>query len=346
MANFSELNNEQRRQLIDATQAFQAWRAAEREFRHGYRGRMNWKTVQGTQYLYRIVGTVQKSLGPRSQETERIKHDYVDQRTRLKQRLRRLDERLKAMERINRAFGLGRMPLVAAKVLRKIDQAGLLGSKLFLVGTHALYAYEARAGLVIEGGLTSTRDVDLLLDSRQHLSLALAEDLPPDGVMGLLRSADKSFERTDEFRATNDDGYFVDLIAPMRPNEMSLKAQKLIESNDDLAAASILGLQWLINAPKFEEVCVAEDGRPLFISCIDPRAFALHKFWVSQQVSREPQKRRRDAEQARAVAELAVEYLGMKFKASDLSALPLQLVKAAKQLVAETKKRPSTPTGK
>ena len=335
---FAELSNEQRRQFIDAKQAFEAWRAADRDFRHSYRGTMRWVSVSGAQYLYRITGAVRNSLGRRSPETERIKTEYTEQRERLRGRRNRTAARIKDMDRVNRAHGLGRMPTIAAKVLRIMDEAGLLGQQLFLVGTHSLYAYEARAGVRFDGGLTATTDLDLLIDVRRHMSFAVAEDVRPQGIMGLLRKADRSFSRTAEFRATNDEGYFVDLIAPMRPDEVSATAIRLGDSNDDLAAAAILGLQWLINAPKFEEVVIGEDGRPLWVSCIDPRALALHKYWVSRQNSREPTKRRRDANQAQALALLAADYLGLDFKAKDLTALPIEMTRAAKDLVAAARK--------
>lgn len=336
---FAEWNNEQRRQMVDAKQAFEPWREADRDFRHSYRGSMRWRRVSGRDYLYRIHGRVEKCLGPRSPELDKLKAEYMDQRAALRQRRNRLAERLKSMDRINRAYRLGRMPKTAAVVLRKIDEAGLLGKQLHLVGTHSLFAYEARAGVMFEGGLIATSDVDLLVDARRRLSFFVKEDMSSEGILGLLRQADKSFKRTDSFRATNDDGYLVDLIAPFRRSEASAADIRLSESNDDLAAASILGLEWLINAPKFEEVIIGEDGRPLWVSCIDPRAFALHKYWVSKQNSREPVKRRRDAAQARAIAMLASDYLGLEFKAKDLTALPLELVKVAKDLVAASKSR-------
>ena len=76
------------------------------------------------------------------------------------------------------------------------------------------------------------------------------------------------------------------------------------------------------------------DGRPLLISCVDPRAFALHKFWVSKQPDRSSLSRSRDAEQAKAVAALSTDYFGMKFNAKELTDLPLELVRDAKQLLA------------
>lgn len=332
---FAELNDEQRRQAIDARQAFEPWRDAEREFRHSFRGSMRWKRVKGTEYLYRIHGQVERSLGRRSPETERIKDDYVDQRARLRQRRARLEQRLKSMDRINRAYRLGRMPVTAARVLRKLDEAGLLGTQLFVVGTHSLYAYEARAGIQFGGGLTATTDVDLLWDARRTLSLAYGDEIRSDGVFGLLRRVDRTFKaKPGSYRAINDEGYYVDLIRPLAKDEGGTKIRRLGADQSDLEAAAILGLQWLMNAPKFEEIVIGADGRPLMVSCIDPRAFALHKYWVSKQPSREPQKRQRDAAQARAVASVAADYLGLEFNAKDLTALPLELVKSAKNLLA------------
>lgn len=333
-----ELSNEQRRQLIDATQVFEGWREASRAFRHSYRGSMRWRKINSAEYLYRFEGGVQKSLGRRSPETEHIKDEYVAQRTRLRERRKRLDNRLKEMERINRAYRLGRMPKTAAAVLRKLDEAGLLGKQLIVVGTHSLFAYEAKSGVTFDNGITATTDIDLLIDSRQRLSLAIAQDVKPEGILGLLRRADKSFERTSSYRAQNDEGYYVDLIAPIRRDEATSPNIQLGNNSDDLVAASIIGLQWLMNAPRFEAVVVADDGRPLWMSCIDPRAFALHKWWMSKRPDREAQKRRRDAEQARAVYSVATDFLNLPFNAKSLSALPLELTQSVKELVSAPKK--------
>ena len=51
------------------------------------------------------------------------------------------------------------------------------------------------------------------------------------------------------------------------------------------------------------------------------------------QPDREPVKRWRDREQAKAVAHVAKDYLDLNFDAKDLSALPLELVKEAALLV-------------
>ena len=50
---FVELTADQRRQRIDAKQAFEVWRTAAKEFRHSYRGSMHWRRVGNRDYLSR-----------------------------------------------------------------------------------------------------------------------------------------------------------------------------------------------------------------------------------------------------------------------------------------------------
>jgi len=329
-----ELSSDQRRRLVDATQVFEAWRQADREFRHSYRGTMRWKTVHQRDYLYRIYGKIGQSLGPRSPELEKTKADYTDQRTKLRRRLTSLEKRLEDMTRLNRASNLGRLPITAAKILRKLDREGLLGKNLFVVGTNSLYAYEAASGVLFETGLTATEDVDLLWDARRHLSLTMI-GARKEGVLGLLRQVDHSFKaRPNSYRAINDEGYYVDLIRPLSKTELSQVMPKLGEADEDLEAAAILGLEWLIHAPKFERIVIAADGYPLSMNCIDPRVFALHKLWLSKQQGRHPVKAKRDLEQAKAVAHVARDFLGLDFRAKDLSALPRELVKEAPFLLS------------
>jgi hypothetical protein len=337
----SELTADQRRHMINATQIHDAWREASRDFRHTYRGSMHWRTVGGRKYLYRVTAQpgqqqLGQSLGPQSPETEKIKAEYIEQRTRLKRRASSLDKRLGAMATLNRAMGLGRIPTVAAKVLRGLDREGLLGSHVFVVGTHALYAYEAASGVLFDQKLLATGDVDLLWDVRQRIKLAMV-DVRAQGLLGVLRRVDRSFAMTKHnFRATNDQGFIVDLIRPMDPNEAPLlQAPRMAES--DLEAVAITGLQWLLNAPRFEATAMGADGRPVWISSIDPRAFALHKYWIAKRGDREAMKRVRDSQQARAVAHVAATYLNLPFEARALTALPLKLIDLAKALIAESR---------
>jgi hypothetical protein len=327
--NFPELELDQRRQLIDVQQRFEAWRTADRAFRASNKGSLTWKRVKGKDYLYRIVDRyTQKYIGPRSPETELLKNDYVASRASNRARVTKMRKGIEKSAPINRAMGLGRVPRAAAKILRALDRAGLLGAGLFIVGTHALYAYEAKSGIIFEPELLATRDVGLLADVRSRLVLAI-DDKEREGILPILKSVDESFAvQGDLFRAVNADGYFVDVIRQIRREEISANEYDL----GGIVPVGMDGLKWLVSSPRFEATAIAEDGAPVWMSCIDPRAFALHKYWVSKQDSRETIKRRRDALQAAAVA-LVAERLGLKFNQKELSALPKELVSRWKDLV-------------
>ncbi len=334
-----ELTNEQRRQLIDVKQVFEVWRAAHQQFRNSYKGTLRWKKSKGHEYLYRTVyrgeNEISRSLGPRSPATEKLKDDYVNARARLRQRMRKTETRLQGMARINRALRINRVPATEARILSALDSEGLLGKQIFVVGTNALFAYECMTGVVLAGELLATKDMDLLWDHRPRLSLVVTE-VESSGVLGILRQVDSSFEPAglQSFRAQNDQGYLVDLIRPQETDLRVNAPEKIGQSEEELYAVGIDGLQWLVNAPKVEETVIASDGMPLLMSCIDPRAFALHKLWLSRRADRSPAQRPRDAAQAGTVAALVLAYLNLSFESRDLSALP----KALRQLAPELKK--------
>lgn len=340
MSELSELNNAQRRQFIDAQQAYVAWRDASRLFNHAYdgpyAGSMRWVTRNGVEYLYRKRLKTERSLGRRSPETEMTKEEYVRQRDRYRRREKMLRDRLNNMAPVNHAMGLDRVPRTAARILERLDKEHVLGRNLFVAGTHSLYAYEARAGVHLSSDIVATGDIDLVWDARRRLSLVSSE-MRASGVVGLLRDVDGSFSTgaTYGYSAVNNEGYYVDVICPAERGFMKRVTQNISEADDDIEPAPIEGLQWLISSPKFEEVAIGEGGTPVPISCVDPRVFALHKMWLSQRQDRPAIKRSRDRAQAQVAAELAVRYFALSFDATDLSALPESL-RAMKSEVAPT----------
>lgn len=330
---FVELVADQSREAINTRQRYQAWRnAVERE--RGFRGSMVWETSKGKDYLFRAAYADdgkrrQKSLGRRSPETETLKSTFENERAAAIASRKRLDEALARQAAVNRALGMGRIPLIAARILRLLDQRGFLGKGLRVVGTNALYAYEAAAGVFLDPGITTTGDPDLLFDARRGLNLVGDPALSQDGLVDLLRRADRSFRKSRQsFRAENDEGYLVDLITPLRRPPWALASAAA--GPDALEAAEIEGLSWLENAPAFEQVVLDERGAPLRLVTVDPRVFAVHKHWIANRLDRAPLKRRRDAEQARTVATLTRRYLGhLPFEASELLMLPRGVVEEA-----------------
>jgi len=62
---------------------------------------------------------------------------------------------------------------------------------------------------------------------------------------------------------------------------------------------------------------------PAPMICPDPRAFALHKIWLSEQPDRDPLKKKRDRHQAMTVAGLIHSYLPQcPFLSEDLRMFP------------------------
>jgi len=322
---FAELSNEQRRQLIDAQQAFAAWRPAASELDR--LGRLRSQASKGMRYMYEVHGSVRRSLGRETPELKRQKARHDAHRATLKKTVRALEKRLDDMAPVNRALGLGRIPTIAARILRALDREALLGTHVIVAGTNALYAYEAATGTLLPTEHVATGDADLLWDTKQSLLLA-ATGMRREGLMGILRRVDRSFVANYGFNATNNEGYVVDLLCPETDDITTMNA------GADLEAVPMPGIEWLLRAPQFEQTIVGGDGKPLRIAVPDPRAFALHKLWVSRRDNRDPLKRPRDVMHARIVANLIRTYLRLPFTAKDMPWLSKELRANLKELKA------------
>jgi len=335
---FQDLNNDQRREAVNTQQRFQALRRA-KTAADSHRGSLTWIVSKGHEYLMRTYYDKsglrrQTSLGPRSADTEKIKTDFEARRAAADDALKNLRETMDRQAAINRALGLGRVPLIGARIIRALDEFGLLGSGIRVLGTNAIYAYEAAAGVQIDPGLATTEDIDLLLDARGGLTFVADEEVSESSLLKVLKRVDTTFDRSnDQFRAVNRDGYLVDLIKPMENPPWKEAADKIGSDPEDLSAVSIDGLVWLQNSPPFEAVAIDEKGEPVRIVTPDPRVWAVHKLWLSRRDDRQPIKRKRDASQAEAVASLVATYLThLPFDEKELRMLPKHLVVEAAPL--------------
>ena len=320
---FSELSNEQRRQLIDVLQVFGGYRKATNDLE--LMGSLYWQKSKGRRYLYEKRLGIRKSFGRETPALAKKKSEHAEKRKVLSSISKGHGKRLDAMAPVNRALNIGRLPGIAARILRELDREQLLGSHIIVAGTNALFAYEAATGTIIGSEYVATTDADLLWDTSQSLLLA-ATGIKREGIMGLLRRVDRSFQADYGMNPTNRDGYIVDLLCPETDNLESMR------SGSDILAVQMAGAEWLLQSPQMEQVVIGEDGWPLRIVVPEPRTFALHKLWVSRRDDRQPIKRPRDADHARLVAELVRVYLGKKFAIKDMPWLPKDLAVLAKEL--------------
>jgi hypothetical protein len=329
-----ELSDNQRRIYIDTSQLYEAFILAYRKSQF-YSGGMHWKKAKGKEYLFKSKDRYGygQSLGPRSPDTEKILADFRSAKKEAKERLASLKERLKEQARFCKAAMIQRVPRVVTKILILLDQKNILGRNVIVAGTNAMYAYEAAAGVFLDHPLMATMDMDILWDIRSAITLAGKDDLDRTRLIDILRKADSSFEpmASQSYRAVNRDGYMVDLIKP-EPKQIMQKEERRIGGTGDLMAAEIRNLDWLISSPKFTQTIIGNDGYPARIVTPDPRAFALHKLWLSRQTDREAVKKKRDRDQAIAIAQLLDRYLPQyRFVISELRMFPKDLVLEAKK---------------
>lgn len=320
-----EWRDTQRRVFIDTVQVYEAFEDARIKSR-SWQGGMHWKKSKGRDYLFRSLDRHGngKSLGPRSPETEEIMALFKKGKAEISQRLSALRERIREQARFCKAAGIQRVPRLVTAILRLLEDENILGKNVMIVGTHAIFGYEAAAGVFMDAPLLATKDIDILWDTRARLKLAGREKFRTEGLIGILRKADRSFELLHKrgFRAVNQDGFMVDLIKP-EPRRITQKAPRRMGGDGDLEAAEIRNLQWLVASPKFFQVVIGDDGYPALLVAPDPRAFALHKLWLADQPDREPVKKQRDKHQGIAVAALVVRYLpDYPFKESELLMFP------------------------
>ena len=217
----SPFDLDQRREVVNTHQRFDALREAERRL-HGFRGSLTWSRTNGTEYLLKSAydrngRRRQRSLGARSADTEALKATFETERAEAEARVTDLKAVMARQASVNRALRIGRVPVESARILRALDRVGLLGGKLRILGSNALYAYEAVAGVRLDAAYLETGDIDLLFQTRAHLPLVGDGGAPDLSLLKILQSVDRSFARSAQtFRAVNRDGSMVDLVTPLR----------------------------------------------------------------------------------------------------------------------------------
>ena len=145
--------------------------------RSAYTYGMRWKAVRNAEYLFRDRDRHGngKSLGPRSEKTEALLAAFTAGREAAQERLRLITEKIDEQARLNKALRLNRVPRVVARVLRELDRAGLY-EEFMVIGTQALYAYEAAGGAHLQTELFSDERHRLFVLSNKTDEICLRGD--------------------------------------------------------------------------------------------------------------------------------------------------------------------------
>ncbi len=319
MDSFYELNEQQKRQLIDAEMLFSALEQAEAEaIRH--RGSMFWREQDGGRYLIALSAhSRQRSLGPASPETELQYERFTARKAEVEARLKSLREKADECRRMNKALRVGRTPDILIEVLNAMMRYGV-AEHFLVVGTHALFAYETAAGVRFPSDVMATQDADLLFDTARRAAFMEVMKDRKMSFLGILKKVDKTFERgeMDNSIARNASGYEIDLIRRFPPDaeDGSEHPLRLTAEEDDLWPVRASMGQKLLSVPRFEQVVIGINGGMARMRTVHPLDFARIKRELSQNKDRNPLKKAKDLAQAEMVEALVREHLPQLAKPS------------------------------
>lgn len=276
-AELIELNENQLRELVNAQAAWRAFELARREAQL-VRGSMVWKKSGNGTYLVRVsTRGAQTSLGPQDDRTQAMYDAFHQRKEPAQQRLKALKARLEEQRKLNRVYRVGRTPTVVVRTLAEIAAADM-ADQFMVIGTHALYAYEMAAGVLVQTSAMATQNLQFA---------ATLEKSSATGILTLLKKADPTFRlrRKPAHAAVNDAGLEVTTIEP-------------VGGDGELATGR-----------KFEHVVVAPNGEMASMRTMHPLDFIQLKNKLADLPTRDPLKAPKDRLQAQAVQALWDGYL-------------------------------------
>lgn len=297
-------SDEQRRLLANLAQYYDAYIDAERQIAAQSLYRLHWKNVSGKDYLYEIRDGRGNgsSLGPRSPETEARHQAWVEANERSANAKNLLTE----VGRMYRAMRLGTISGEAAAILREADRRRLLGEAIIVVGTNAMPAYEVEAQCRIGTGLDETQDFDMAWIGNLILAstVSSAGRVSQNPVWSMLKAVDSTYTVNTErnFQARNAKAYEVELlVAPSRVESLG--------ATDKPVPIPLPEQEWLLNGRFVDHIICARDGSVARVVAPDPRWFALHKLWMSDQEKRDKLKRPKDRKQGERMLDSIALYM-------------------------------------
>jgi len=310
MFKFHEYSDLQIKQKHNSKMLYESYLEALHLYNLQFRYKILWqKHKDGYQLLAKENLKTEKReyLGRRNEETEQIADSFRHAKQQTKERLKNLKEKLKRDAKLNKLEGIARAPKELVSLFRKINELDL-GSKLIVIGTNTLYAYEAKAGIMIEEEHLATHDIDILNRKDKGVSFMFNAVSETSTALELLQSIDNSFYQSPKvpYRFINNDGVWIEIIVPSQD-----VMEKKIQNNffKDVTPLALEGLQWMENARLFQETIIGLDGSSAKMTTIHPLEYAIYKNWLGQREERDFLKHTRDIEQSKLVTKIITEYM-------------------------------------
>lgn len=304
---FVPLDGDSRRQYINARDALAATRTTEQEA-GTLAGSLVWRVQNKREYLIRVSKRgAQTSLGPRSPKTEISHQEFHQRKAVVLERLEALRRKMQVHARLNRAQSIARADSMLVDVLNGFYLAGM-GDSIVVVDPNALFCYEIAAGVRIEY-VAPTRHAGIGGNDCKQLTLSAPRDLLPSGLLSILTKIDKSFKLRNSMEfdtAVNSNGYQVKLLRQTR-SASDRHARR--EHDNNFWAIAEKNFSWLLRAPIFQSTVVSKRGTMGQMTTLDPRAFALHWQWMSEQDGLDTSDRHRYAVLAGLLTDLIAQYL-------------------------------------
>ena len=311
MFKFYEYSDLQIKQKHNSKMLYESYLEVLHLYNLQFRYKMLWqKHKDGYQLLAKenLKTGKREYIGRRNDETEQIAESFRGSKLQIKERLKNLKEKLKRDEKLNKLEGISRSPKELVALFHKINELGL-DNKLIVIGTNSLYAYDARAGIMIEEEHLATNDIDILNRKDKGVSFIFTELSQTSSAIELLQSIDKSFYQSPNvpYRFINKDGVWIELIVPTK--DATHNDTEAISFFSDVTPLVMEGMQWIENARLFKETIIGTNGRSANITTIHPLEYAIYKNWLGQREDRDLLKHTRDIEQSKLVTKIIMEYM-------------------------------------
>lgn len=286
MSTLKQLPLDGLRHLQNLQGAYVYWRDLKTEFDKLNSSHYLWRKRKEKKYLYQIFKTGEEIyIGSENELNLNLVKNHEQKEKDLKQQV---DDALVNAAHYSRqlqALHYGFIDPKAAKFLRVLDQHGLIGNNLMVVGSPCLAVYLSMAGVYPYKQLDATADIDFTW---------LKEG--PDLLPILNKVANLKKHEFKHYKAIGVQGFEIDVLAA--------PSVKNMVKNQTLKPSILPEQQWLLIGKPVDLVVVAADGSACRMVVPDPRYFALQKLWMGQSEHRNPLKRPKDTRQGQLVLDI------------------------------------------